>query len=423
MNNIHYNFINNNLQQIIQIYQKEINIISDEEKGYLIPGSIFIKFDKENVQVYFRSWKKMLKDTRNEIIKIKERNIDKNKKNRHVITCKSQNYSYSISELYIIILIEENKNILHGNEITNKIKYSNKKTYYYEFETYLDKKEKKEEEKIFPGEWTIKETNSGKEFIELCENILKNNEKFKNFRNENSFKNIVIGGDKNRGLKYIDRINNYFINNKNNGMDEIELMDKIGNPEQNNFIINEKEINISIYSLRCINTLIELKMYFGENILENANICEIGSCHGGLCSVISILENNYKSYTLIDLPEVNEVAKKYIKDVNEKLSKKEEINKKIRYMNSESIIPKKYDILISEYSISELDKKGQEYYFKNIIENSKKIYLGMNIWDDNEKQIFIEKLERTFEIKEYPEYPRSDYPNYILVGEKRILIN
>ena len=101
---------------------------------------------------------------------------------------------------------------------------------------------------------------------------------------------------------------------------------------------------ISPNTLRYVKVLADLHECFGK--LDDFNIVEIGGGYGGQCKVINDFAK-VRSYTIIDLPEVKQLAKRWF----ERFGMNDII---FRDHNDLSII--KYDLCISNYAFTEFDR-------------------------------------------------------------------
>ena len=191
-------------------------------------------------------------------------------------------------------------------------------------------------------------------------------------------------------------------------IDKFRENDKCGDPILKDF---GKLGKISANTLRYIMSLAFIRKHFSTE-LDNMTFVEIGGGYGGLCKVISCVVD-FKSYTLIDLPAVVRLQRKYLEALG--LDKGEAT---IYFYDTNNInVDKEYDICISEYCISEFDIPGQEFYIDNVIGKSKNAYLLINFHHSggyNHPDVttpFMDKLKNYFDIVELiedPEFPSID---------------
>jgi hypothetical protein len=421
MNHQYNTFLNKNLLELIDIYQKEPGVETDATKSIL---TIKIEEDdksQKNIKVFTQSFEKLSIEQINEIKLIKNHDESLLNMDRHVLTCKSQTLPFPIKEMYVIFSDNKDEFILRGYQNELASVQGSLPIYTYEFETFLEKLEDKYQEESeeqlneyedggipekpnFKGKWNNQNTVSGQKFLKICRLATLPDDDpeciFSKFRSEMDYQNILIGGTEDRAKLYQDLLEED-LKNVDIRSKLIEC-DRIGGPPISS-------IGISVYTLRTYQTYKDLIRHFGD--LSGMRILEIGGGHGGLCHLISLMSPNYSSYTLMDLPLVNKLAKKYLdaafNDLNEK---------PIRYMSTEELIPRKYDLVISEYSFSELDPYAQKTYFEKVIRYSSKAYLAMNVWDTRHKLYLKTYLEKIYKnVEECGEEPKSDYPNYIWI--------
>ena len=132
--------------------------------------------------------------------------------------------------------------------------------------------------------------------------------------------------------------------------------------------------------------------------IENANIIEIGGGYGGQCVIIKKYLN-ISSYSIVDLNEPLALTKKYLTKLN--------LNENVNFIDGKNTSNKyldSYDLVISNYAISECSKLVQEYYIENILSKSKQGYIIYNQifeyfenWDLEKAgynhQKFVEKMK------------------------------
>jgi len=158
---------------------------------------------------------------------------------------------------------------------------------------------------------------------------------------------------------------------------------------------------VSSTNLRYAKIALDLEKLFGST--KPLNIIEVGIGYGGQAIAINEL-NGFTSYQLVDLPEVQRLAEKYIETFYP------------------SIVPKlsstlkNWDLLISNYAFSELSREIQEEYIAKYIMNSKKGYVIFNDITDNQFSTFsvAEFIERVPGAKMFKEIPLT-YPRNKLV--------
>lgn len=392
MNHTYNTFLDKNLQELLRIYQ--------ENPANTVDKVLIVQIDS-GVKVFTKLFSDLPKPIAEEFKKILGRDASLlYGKDRHVITCATQKTEYPIKEMLVLFMDEKTQYLLRGyQEILSGNQYA------FEFETFV--KSVTETSKVevgtsddqavnFKGIWLNQKTQTGQKYTEICRKAVVDDMVFQTFRSALDYQNIIIGGDSERCNAYYKLLATPDIPKY------VKACDTIGAPPLT-------ENGYSTYTLRCLYTMRDIIKNFGS--LDDKNIVEIGGGHGGLCHMMTVAGINYKSYTLIDLPTVNLLARRYLEMAG--------VMRGVKYMSSEEIMPRKYDIVISEYSFSELDVKGQNYYIEQVMKYCQKAYLVMNIWHKESKEETKRRLMKVFQrIEEYPEEPESKYPNYKWICHK-----
>jgi putative sugar O-methyltransferase len=140
--------------------------------------------------------------------------------------------------------------------------------------------------------------------------------------------------------------------------------DSIGKP--NTYFYKEIGCSISPTTLRYIKVLGDLINLFGQ--LNDMDIIEIGGGYGGQCKIIYDVSKP-RSYTLVDLPDVLALSKKYLS--------KFDINN-VSFKAFSGDFKSSYDLCVSNYAFTEIGREYQFIYAKNIIKPSHKGYITCN---------------------------------------------
>jgi putative sugar O-methyltransferase len=255
----------------------------------------------------------------------------------------------------------------------------------------------------FIGKWLPQESFIGNEFLQECENIVSDINIFNNFKQNVIFRQ-VIGNDV--LSKTISDVLYNNIENDNFIINNIHIYktnDKYGNPILYEYL---KTGVISPGTLYFLNILQSLKKHFKD--ISNFDIVEIGSGYGGQSKII--LDSGIKSYSMIDVKQTLSLCKYYLELFN---------YKNINFYFPENIKKKSYDLVISNWCLSEFDESGILYYIENVIQYCNNGFFLMNIWDSR-KEYLLEKLKPYFsDIQIYPEYPKTHQNNnWLLVIKK-----
>lgn len=181
-------------------------------------------------------------------------------------------------------------------------------------------------------------------------------------------------------------------------LDRLEMFaenDSIGNP----ITFHSMFGNFSPTLFRYIKVLSDLKKYFGS--LDNMNIVEIGAGNGGQCNIISKFFS-YKSYTIVDLPDVTKLQKKCLSILG---------TPNVTFKTMEELDDIDYDMVISNYAFSEIPMDLREVYIKKVLSKSTCGYLTMN--DGGETKLEERLPNKQIEI--FEEVPKTGPNNYIAV--------
>jgi hypothetical protein len=196
-----------------------------------------------------------------------------------------------------------------------------------------------------------------KEYCEVCLQASKDDTAFSVFRTNPIYRQVVEHTTREFGLGYLEvikRDNPELLNDFNKFLTN----DNFGLP----LICNYKGLFISPSTLRYIKILSDLIKHFGS--LEGFRIAEIGGGYGGQCKIIKDIFD--VDYHIIDLPEVNLLAEKFLKKTGKS---------NIRFSTWDALIKEDYDLVISIGGLTELNREIQYYYNEMIIKGSKRGYM------------------------------------------------
>jgi hypothetical protein len=239
-------------------------------------------------------------------------------------------------------------------------------------------------------------------FKTLCKNAYENDTIFDGFKSNTSFTEILEHTTYDQGIGYISEIE------KDTKVD-LNLMYKFkdndtqGNPKK--YLFKDPYGEISPSTIRYIKVLNDIINLFGD--LSNFSIVEIGVGYGGQSKIIQD-HFNIKEYNYVDLPEVLNLTKKYLKKYN---------YKNLNFLDFTDLPQKKYDLVISNYAITECSQDIQDLYIKNIINNSSHCYITGNdigeyfSFKNYNKKEWGEKIPNS---KFMDETPLTHHKNYIL---------
>lgn len=250
----------------------------------------------------------------------------------------------------------------------------------------------------------MKSISSNNSYPSICSLASKDDDIFNIFKTLPEYKAILEHTSPQMGIEYlsiIERDNPILLYQGN--IEKFQENDIYGGADKWLY----SDILVSPSTLRYIKVLSDLIKIFGN--LDGFKIAEIGAGYGGQCKII----NDYfkiKNYHIVDLPEVNQLSNKYLEKLNVK---------NVRFSSVEDLIPEEYDLVISNYAYTELDRELQDVYKFNIIDNSKNGYLTCNfisnLFIDNSdfysKDELINLKEKVEILKEEP---LTHYDNFLL---------
>lgn len=215
-------------------------------------------------------------------------------------------------------------------------------------------------------------------YPQVCQNAVNNDDSFRNFKRDPVYRQTLEHVPYELGCQYLDLIIRDY-------PDLVTYFEKF---RENDILGNPMTYSYGDYgifsptTLRYIKTAGDLKQKFGN--LSQMHIVEIGGGYGGQCTILSTL--GFASYTIIDLPECVALSKKYL----EKMGIGNVIC--IDSTNLENIGT--YDLVLSNYAFSEIDKSEQQRYLETLIKPTPNGYMIMNYISEyfNLKSLKMEDL-------------------------------
>jgi len=198
----------------------------------------------------------------------------------------------------------------------------------------------------------------------ICKQAAIDEQAFNSFKTHGDFTPILEHVSYQQGQEYI----NYIVNSPEytqSYLDSIRANDIFGGTKLESY--QEPFNSISPTTLRYFKVGLELKEMFGD--LSGKTVVEIGGGYGGQCLTLNKLYGDLK-YTIIDLPEVLDLAKTYLGRHNVQNVEFKELEDLHEPINS--------DLVISNYAISECSKFVQKVYIQQIIKNATNGYITYN---------------------------------------------
>lgn len=235
-------------------------------------------------------------------------------------------------------------------------------------------------------------------YNKIVNDCLENEDVFSGFKSNPDYNSIV-------GMSKVWQADIWIKDIYENHPEVISLLPKImkndiyGRPDNWAY---EKDIVLSPNTARYINSSLQIIDYF--KYTAPINVSELGVGYGGLCYVMNCLLK-INEYGLIDLPNVQNLAKKYL-----------------NLLDVHNIVfeqPKNNDLFISEFCLSEFDDEQlYEFYYKHVL-TSKNIFLQMNLHEEDRKSKFLKTIENDFNCVVRDEFPKTHWPNYTVLGTRK----
>lgn len=206
-------------------------------------------------------------------------------------------------------------------------------------------------------------------YPEFCFAASQDEKIFENFRRNPVYTPVLEHLSEKQGKKYLRVI----MGNKNQKISEaeweyIQKNDMFGNPHIYEYTINGNVKRLSPTTLRYVKVLLDIKDLFDFDKIKQ--IVEIGVGYGGQCRILC---RGGRYITLVDLPEVLELVKKYLNGFQDK------DDKHVSYIDGTGEFEEfSSDLVISNYAFSELIRNVQDMYLEKIIKKSKRGYITWN---------------------------------------------
>ena len=230
--------------------------------------------------------------------------------------------------------------------------------------------------KKFNGKWLFQ----NEQFEVFCKAVCSSPFLFDNFKTHPIFCQIIGNDIRNReiALECLNGIKNGQLLEK---IDIFKTNCKVGNPLIYNLPIVGDISPGTIYFLSILDRLLS---NFGN--IDDMRICEIGVGYGGQANCI--LLSGVKEYTCIDTPTMIDFSRRYLQRFS---------HENVCFFSTEGIdTSRSYDLVISNWCLSEFDKPGLDFYLENVISNANFGYFEMNIWDTDRLGYLVQRLTELF---------------------------
>lgn len=211
---------------------------------------------------------------------------------------------------------------------------------------------------------SLKSDSQKSNYIQAVTSIIENTDEFNHFRRKSAYREILEHVDFKLGRRYLNSI----LNIQNDlreplNWGNLAQNDEVGHPVRYRFPSAGK---VSPTTLRYVNVALQVKKLFG---VDPHTFVEIGAGYGGQARIFNEFFE-IESYTIFDLPEVNNLIEKYLSHFR--------LFVKVRFAKLERLQNEKWDVAISNYAFSELPRNLQLEYVHKVFLNSKRGFVIMN---------------------------------------------
>jgi putative sugar O-methyltransferase len=241
------------------------------------------------------------------------------------------------------------------------------------------------------------------QYNSFCLDASKNDSIFSTFKQNPIYNEILEHLSFSLGHEYYEITKTYYPNAISQ-IEKIKINDSYGSPRLNNYYFG----TYSATTLRYLKVAAELQHCFFD--IKNYNILEIGGGYGGQ-AIVSKIVHDYKSWTIVDLPEVVELQKKYLNNFN--YSDVQSMSYLDNYFEN------KYDLIISNYAFTECNRDVELDYINKVMSNNEKIYITANFINTKnlnfQNMLSLKEMQDILKIKTYPEIPITSNTNAIVM--------
>ena len=233
-------------------------------------------------------------------------------------------------------------------------------------------------------------------YLKVCSLASYDSDMFREFKSHPAYRHVLEHVSFEEGKQYLDEIKIDYTDK----LHQIKQNDTIGRPVTYDY--GAPFSYISPTTIRYLKNTSDIINKFGTSF---ESIAEIGGGYGGLCKVMSSFIK-FDQYLLLDLEECNLLSRRYLSIFNlpTMSHRAEEIDE----------IDKNFDLLISNYALSECNRETQMMYINKFVKRSNKFYITHNNFHADHGNMsyeeFIDIMADTHDIEYYGEHGVDENP-------------
>jgi hypothetical protein len=228
-----------------------------------------------------------------------------------------------------------------------------------------------------------------------------------NFKQQGEIIGIIENVNKTFGELYLQNIQKY---QENTQIDWsiIKKINDIGSPKMEIFEINNQQIQLSPTTLRYVQYSLDILTYMKNTQMNNIDVVEVGGGYGFqsvlLYEFAKYFSITITSYTIVDLPEANNMQNQFIKACQTNINYKTFVCYDI---TSNTFQPSENSFFISNYALGEFTKELQDFYIETIV---KKMRHGYICWNFSLGNPYIHNYFSQIKITNEEENPQTNCP-------------
>ena len=232
----------------------------------------------------------------------------------------------------------------------------------------------------FEGNWEMCQSSGMEDlFLQECMKLCSDDEAYRVFKRNHIFTKI-IGNDIRQ--KHISDVWYDFVKDTNlmNNLKKFKTNDLFGYPVS---YMYPKTGLISPGTLCFMSVLHDINTRLVD--VKDKTVCEIGSGYGGQSKIF--LDYGASKVQLIDRKETLSLAQKYLSKFR---------YKRVQYSTTNEIPEQEWDLVVSNWCLSELDREGAKFYVDNVISKSQNGYFLVNYRNPEDREWLLSELKNIF---------------------------